>query len=220
MRDVLDAIDRALQEKGLSRSAVSQMATGNPATLKNLHATKEDDRQRRSTLDNVKSIAEFLGLEFYIGPPRIDQLQEQAARFDVDTPLDIRWIPLDPRQAQTLAQPPPLDRLAVPRDWLRAQGIPAASAALILATDDAMAPAIGQGATAIVDTADTDMDDTGAIRAVLIGGAVKLRRIEQGLDWIHARGDNPRAPTDSIARRHAGTMTILGRVRAVISSVD
>lgn len=220
MRDVLDAIDRALKEKGLSRSAVSQLATGNPATLKNLHATKEDDRQRRSTLDNVRSIAEFLGLEFYVGPPRVGQLQEAAAAFSVETPLDIRWIPLDPRQAQLLTDPPALDRLAVPRDWLRTQGIAISSATLILATDDAMAPAIGQGATAIVDTADTDMDDTGAVRAVLIGAAVKLRRIEQGLDWIIARPDNPRAPIDSISRRHAGTMTILGRVRAVISAVD
>ena len=219
MRDVLDAIDRALKEKGLSRSAVSQLATGNPATLKNLHATKEDHRQRRSTLDNVRSIAEFLGLEFYVGPPRAGQLQEAAAAFSVETPLDIRWIPLDPRQAQLLTDPPALDRLAVPRGWLKAQGIAISSATLILATDDAMAPAIGQGATAIVDTADTDMDDTGAIRAVMIGAAVKLRRIEQGLDWIIARPDNPRAPIDSISRRHAGTMTILGRVRAVISTV-
>ena len=181
---------------------------------------RRDSKAATPGLDKVEAISKALGLEFYVGPPRLGGLQEQAARFDVDTSLDIRWIPLDPRQAQTLVQPPPLDRLAVPRSWLKAQGIPAASAALILAIDDAMAPAIGQGATAIVDTADTDMDDTGAIRAVMIGTAVKLRRIEQGLDWIHARGDNPRAPTDSIARRHAGTMTILGRVRAVISTVD
>jgi SOS-response transcriptional repressor LexA len=220
MRDVLDAIDRALKEKGLSRSAVSQLATGNPATLKNLHATKEDDRQRRSTLDNVRSIAEFLGLEFYVGPPRVGQLAEQAAKFSVETPLDIRWIPLDPRQAQALVAPPPLDRLAVPRSWLKDLGIAASSATLVVATDDAMAPAIGQGATAVLDTSDTAMDDTGAIRAVMIGATVKLRRLEQGLDWIIARPDNPRAPIDNIPRRHAGTITILGRVRAVISTVD
>ncbi len=181
---------------------------------------RRDSKAATPGLDKVEAISKALGLEFYVGPPRAGQLQEHAARFSVETPLDIRWISLDPRQAQTLTTPPPLDRLAVPRSWLKAQGIPPASASLVLVIDDAMAPAIGQGATAIIDTSDTVMDDTGTMRAILIGGSVKLRRLEQGLDWIIARPDNPRAPFDSIPRRHAGTITILGRVRAVISSVD
>ena len=215
----LDQIEAAARRKSLSISAVSELATGNPSAFKNLREAQEN-RKRRSAVDNLKRFADVLGLEFYLGPQRGGQLQETAATFSVETPLDIRWIPLDPRQAQLLTDPPALDRLAVPRDWLRAQGIAASSATLILAADDAMAPAMGQGATAIVDTSDVDMDDTGAIRAVMIGAAVKLRRIEQGLDWIIARPDNPRAPIDSISRRHAGTMTIRGRVRAVISTVD
>ena len=181
---------------------------------------RRDSKAATPGLDKVEAISKALGLEFYVGPPRVGQLAEQAAKFSVETPLDIRWIPLDPRQAQAFATPPPLDRLAVPRSWLRDLGIAASSATLVVATDDAMAPAIGQGATAVLDTSDTHMDDTGAIRAVMIGTTVKLRRLEQGLDWIIARPDNPRAPIDSIPRRHAGTITILGRVRAVISTVD
>ena len=217
MDEVLAVIEEALKKRGMHAATASKLAVGNSALLKNMMNARGEPRY---SYQNLKRLAQVLGLELYFGPPRVGVLQEQAAPFSVETPLDIRWIPLDPRQAQLLTDPPALDRLAVPRDWLRAQGIAINSATLILATDDAMAPAIGQGATAIVDTADTDMDDTGAVRAVMIGAAVKLRRIEQGLDWIIARPDNPRAPIDSISRRHAGTMTILGRVRAVISTVD
>jgi len=213
-----DQIEAAARRKNLSISAVSELATGNPSAFKNLREAQEN-RKRRSAVDNLKRFADVLGLEFYLGPERVGHLQEQAAKFSVEIPLDIRWIPLDPHQAQALATPPPLDRLAVPRSFLKDLGIAASSATLVVATDDAMAPAIGQGATAILDTSDKAMDDTGAIRAVMIGTMVKLRRIEQGPDWIIARPDNPRTPIDSIPRRHAGTITILGRVRAVISAV-
>lgn len=150
----------------------------------------------------------------------MQEFQEATARFDhVENP-DAHWVALDPRQVQTLDQPPDIDRLALPLGWFRKHRIPLNAATLILATDDAMTPAIPKGATAIIHTGETDLGKDASVYAVNISGVIKLRRVELGEDYIIARPDNPTTFTDTIPKRYAGTITILGRLRAVVSSLD
>jgi hypothetical protein len=83
-----------------------------------------------------------------------------------------------------------------------------------------MAPAIPQRTTAVIHTGETDLGNAALVHAIQIGGIFKLRRVERGEDYITARPDNPTTFTDTIPTRYAGTITILGRLRAVISNVD
>lgn len=169
-------------------------------------------------IENLQKVADVLGLDLYFGPPRRTAsqsqetyLQEAARGFGTDRPV----LPLPGAAASGI------DRLVLPEAWFQDHGIDPACAAL-LAADDAMAPAIRPGATVIVDRGDRNAaSEGGRIFAVSIsGGAPVLRRVDVTPIGILLRGDKPDFHVTTIRINHFGTLTIHGRVRAVISTLD
>ncbi|MGS4945161.1 LexA family transcriptional regulator [Meridianimarinicoccus sp. RP-17] len=220
MEQILVTIDQTLAEKGLSRAFVSEQATGSTSTLKNLWASLEAKRERRLGIENVKLIADFLGLEFYVGPPRypssnhaiLNQLAERVAEFRTDR----RIVPLD-----GLEPAPPISRLALPEEWFIDHGIAPSHAALVGQHDDAMLPSIPPGATVVIDTSIIDPGTApGKIYALRIGSATLLRRCDPTNLGLVARPDNPAHAVNTILRQHLSNAPVLGRVRAVISGLD
>jgi phage repressor protein C with HTH and peptisase S24 domain len=69
MNEIIGIIEEALQRKGISASAASQEAAGNPALIKNLK-NRRTERSRKHAFENLKSLADVLDLEFYFGPKR------------------------------------------------------------------------------------------------------------------------------------------------------
>lgn len=78
MKQVLDAIDRALERRGLSDAAASRLAVGNPSLIKNLRNPRA--AERRHPFENLQLLADVLGLELYFGEPRSAE------------PVPLRWI--------------------------------------------------------------------------------------------------------------------------------
>lgn len=68
MDAILDTIDSALRQKGLSDAAASKLAVGHPALIKNLRMPR--DGEKRYNLPALMKLAEVLDLEFYFGPKR------------------------------------------------------------------------------------------------------------------------------------------------------
>lgn len=68
MKEVLDAIDKALERRGLSDAAASRLAVGNPSLIKNLRNPRSSER--RHPFENLALLADVLGLELYFGEPR------------------------------------------------------------------------------------------------------------------------------------------------------
>ena len=81
MDDFLDQIEEAAKRRNMSISAVAEAATGNPSAFKNLREVHKT-RIRRSAIETNQRFADVLGLEFYLGPPRLEAFQEALARFD------------------------------------------------------------------------------------------------------------------------------------------
>lgn len=77
MDAILDAIDMALRQKGLTDAAASKLAVGHPALIKNLRMPR--DGEKRYNLPSLIKLAEVLDLEFYFGPRRLDPKQSQHA---------------------------------------------------------------------------------------------------------------------------------------------
>jgi phage repressor protein C with HTH and peptisase S24 domain len=68
MKEVLDAIDKALERRGLSDAAASRLAVGNSSLIKNLRNPRSSER--RHPFENLQRLADVLGLELYFGEPR------------------------------------------------------------------------------------------------------------------------------------------------------
>lgn len=68
MDDMIAAIDKALAERGMSASAASLNAVGNPSVIKNLR--KRRGTSRNHPIENLRLIADYLDLELYLGPRR------------------------------------------------------------------------------------------------------------------------------------------------------
>lgn len=220
MEELLQAIDAEIERRGLSRSQVSKLATGNVSTLKNLHATKSGNRERRSTIDNLQSIATYLGLEFYLGPTRSLGFAEAVEAFRHKS-TDKGWVFLHPLQAEQLGKDsPPIDRMFYPESWFEDRGMTPETTALIHVTDAAMQPLIPDGATAVIDTADTEIGDAPTLQATKYANLIRIRRIERADDLIISRADHPLFPTDTFNKDSAKLFTRLGRVRAVVREFD
>ncbi|MDF2232205.1 S24 family peptidase [Albimonas sp. CAU 1670] len=68
MDPILDVIDDALREKGLTDAAASRLAVGHPSLIKNMRLPRSGEK--RYNLPALQKLAAVLGLEFYFGPPR------------------------------------------------------------------------------------------------------------------------------------------------------
>ena len=68
MDAILDAIDQALRQQGLTDAAASKLAVGHPSLIKNLRLPR--DGEKRYNLPALMKLAEVLELEFYFGPKR------------------------------------------------------------------------------------------------------------------------------------------------------
>lgn len=216
----MKVIDAALAAKGLKDATASRLAVGHTSLIKNMRNARANKEEPRYSFKNLEKLAEVLDLELYFGPPRrapsaherMHELREMAAEFRTDT-----WIlPLD-----GLDRAPPIPRLALPLSWFRAHGVSADAAALAGQHDDAMAPSIPAGATAIIDTTLTDVAAAGSgVYAIRLGSAIVLRRCDLTDQGLIARPDNPAHMVSMTPRAHLATTPVSGRVRAVISGVD
>ncbi|EPX82304.1 putative transcriptional regulator [Rubellimicrobium thermophilum DSM 16684] len=132
------------------------------------------------SLDKAKEIAEALGLELYIGPPRGGA--EPAGDFA-----------LVPLHAAALSAGPGADAgdadrvetlLAFRRDWLARLGLPPARAALARIRGDSMEPRLKDGDLVLIDTARTDparplRGPEGNIFALRHQGELIVKRVER-----------------------------------------
>jgi hypothetical protein len=79
VKDILDIIDEALLRKGLSASAASKLAVGNPSLIKNMR--QETGYQKRFNAVALSKLANVLDLEFYFGEEREQTVMRLPAGF-------------------------------------------------------------------------------------------------------------------------------------------
>jgi hypothetical protein len=95
MDSILETIDQALRQKGLTDAAASKLAVGHPSLIKNLRMPR--DGEKRYNLPSLIRLAEVLDLEFYFGPRRGGEVPTAAVISnqgpDDDAPAGFLTIP-------------------------------------------------------------------------------------------------------------------------------
>jgi phage repressor protein C with HTH and peptisase S24 domain len=211
-RLLLTTVQDGIRREG-SRAKLEQ-AIGLPENiLRGLLAT---DRTRVPSVENAKQIAEALGFEFYIGPPRSVQdntsaplqavpldYSEQLAPPDVEgleAMVEVRLHPQKFAAGDGEAETEPgslISSLSFPAPWLRRLGLNAQSAALVWVKGDSMTPTLKNGAMAMLDTRINDVKKR-KIYAFRYGEELFIKRLERiAPDTLIAFSDN--AAYDTIA---------------------
>ncbi|MDD9731881.1 S24/S26 family peptidase [Mameliella sp. AT18] len=175
----------------MSASAASQKAVGNPSFIKNLK-NRRSEQGRPHAIESLQALAEVLGLEFYIGPPRATEATAELdgerfatiARYEASAAAGHGVVNLDA---------PPKDHLAVPRDWMIETGIRPDRCILITAKGESMAPAISNGDLVMIDRHRKEITSGKLYVYNDPDNGTRIKRLEfiPGAATIIARSDNP-----------------------------
>ncbi|WP_377506779.1 helix-turn-helix transcriptional regulator [Octadecabacter sp. R77987] len=165
MDPILDAIDKALQRKGITAAAASRLAVGNPSLIKNMRADTGTDKRYNAAA--LQKLAAVLDLEFYFGPERAAPTV-QAGFGEAATTN-----PTGPREALRAGfLPIPYHRAASPqfqgtapvalsRAWVAARDLVPEHLSFAPVLDDAMSPALRKGALTLIDASQVTPDGQG-----------------------------------------------------------
>lgn len=207
--DLEKIIDEALRKRSLSASAASKAAVGNPSLIKNIKLGKQP------AWENVIKLAQVLGLEFYLGPPRgiehpvgaFEDTEpyatighsEQLASAGVGAAADVTIEPV---------------RLAFREQWLRTRGINPARASILRVRGESMAPTLRDGNLILIDEQDLELRE----RRIFVyerAGDILVKRLSlvPGIGiLIEADNEAPEFAPDLVPAAEADIIRPLGRV--------
>lgn len=174
---------------------------------------RDDQKRAVPNVEKAARIANALGLEFYIGPPRdlkpapsttVDgERFETVERFDPAGSAGGGALNLDG---------PPIDHLAFSKRWLSQNGISAGSSFLINVAGDSMEPSLYDGDLVMIDRRKTSIR-SGRIYALRDGDALRIKRVEMipGTALI-LRSDNPAHAPEHKVGSAMNAIKVLGEV--------
>lgn len=218
MDPILETIDKALADKGLSDAAASKLAVGHPSLIKNLRMPRQGEK--RYNWPALMRLADVLDLECYFGPPRDIGGAPQPPAAD---PQEFANIPLHEASLAAGAGAangvePIVDYLSFRRDWLRRIGTAPANAVLARVSGDSMEPTIWGGDMVLIDSSKTEIPirtsnakkGRSSVYALLDDGRARVKRIERPTpDQILLLSDNPDYGPEFA---DTNTLTIIGKV--------
>jgi phage repressor protein C with HTH and peptisase S24 domain len=190
MDPILSLIDEALRKQGLSDAAVSKLAVGNYALIKNMRSSRSDDK--RYSFQSLEKVADILGLECYFGPRRetgpFEQILIDGSDFAPVRHLDIR---VSAGSGAINEDANVVETLAFRRDWLTKLGVSANSVVLVKVIGNSMQPGLHDGDLALVDTTKTTIRSGNVYALTDIDAQTLVKRIETVPDHgIILRSDN------------------------------
>lgn len=199
--------------------------------------TGEPPMYRAGWNEKIAGLAEAIRVAESIIPRNHDALMRKArlidAERDTDYPDDIEWVKLRPfdvdASGTTPVARPVYDTKALvslPMEWFEDRDIDPARAGILRCKEVHMSPTVPYDALVLVDFADTGLAIPG-IHAVILDAELRIRRlVARGRDDAGALAgvtlsvEHSKSGPETLQGAGLERLIILGRVRAVVSSVD
>lgn len=102
-------------------------------------------------------------------------------------------------------------RMAFRRDWLRREGLATRNLVAITLAGDSMVPTIRDGALALVDTSENQVNTDGVYVLRLDGHLIAKRLQPDFAGGVYIRSDNPAYREQHLSADVAATLTVVGR---------
>jgi len=210
---------RFAKENGFSINAVRYILEGRPPSSRRL-----------------AEVCEALGLEFYVGPPRVpdgkridaSELANELDRLAVEARRiadDVEGVPAEIDQSLLYVSAPRYEVLAAAgggaevldesvkgylgfnKTWLREQSLSPSNLAVIEVSGDSMEPTLHSGDSVLLDMGAQQLKD-GSIYTLRRGGELLVKRLrQQGTSWLIV-SDNLAYPVEPLDEN----VDVLGRV--------
>lgn len=175
-------------------------------------------RLQAPSVDRAAEIASALGIELYLGPPRVGEKEAPADPGDF-LQIPILDVALAAGGSRVNGNEDVVAHLAFRKDWLRGLGITSASAVIARAEGDSMVPTIRDGDMMLIDRARSEPPKKlrepndrrlAPIYALLDGDGSRVKRLELAAPGLLALvSDNPETPTEY---RPLSGVSIIGKV--------
>lgn len=216
-----DIILAELERRGLNVNQ-AEVAHGFPQGFIR-GVVRNDDKRAVPSIQKAAQIAEALGLELYIGPPRdsgpVTQVTLDGSEY-ARVPLHDALLAAGAGCENGAEQI--IDHLAFRRDWLARVGVAASAARLARVQGDSMQPTIWPGDMILIDTRRTDPplrkrdshdQRRSPIYAMIDRGEARVKRIERPApDLMMLLSDNPDYPPELRQGKDLKDLTIIGKV--------
>jgi len=212
-------IDEALKQRGVSARQVSIDIAGHDGVIRDIRAGKMPG------VDRVDALYRYLGLEFYIGPRRVEE-REEAPFPETDFVLvPLYEAVLAAGAGSHNGDNEPVSELAFHRKWLRALGVQFDKICVARAIGDSMMPMIHPGDMLLLDLTRTTVPirrsvpndaQRAPIYALLDDGGARVKRIARpDRDTMILFSDNQHHPAELLSGERAAALapTIIGQVR-------
>lgn len=200
-----NAVNDALEARGISARRASIDTVGHDGLIRDIRAG------RMPSGDRLEALADYLGLEFYIGLPRPSSYSGETVGDDF-----IRI----PRYDVELSAGPgsmnhdnlPSSSLAFRADWLSRMAINPAKCVIVGVTGDSMEPTLYGGDLVMLDRQATTIKDMRLFGVVDVDGSAKVKRLQKVDGQLILHSDNRAYPADVRMGVDANRMTIIGQV--------
>lgn len=209
-------LNDALERRGLSAAAASQAAVGNPSAIKNILALlRRKPGERATALQNLATIADYLGLELQLGLPPSNH--NKAIKKDVKCPKTEDFAFVDRFDVKLSAGPGSngdnarkLAPVAFRRQWLSENGLKPDNCVVTGVSGNSMEPMLFDGDLVLLNRNRVDLRSGQVYGIVDIEGDVRIKRIERIEEGIILRSENPNCPSELRLGDDANRVRIIG----------
>lgn len=216
---MIQAIDTALKRRGLSAAAASKEAVGNPSAIKNIQGLLErGPGERANALHNLLKIADFLGLELSLEPPKSDQSERPRSNHEAVQLLD-QFAFVERFDVSLSAGPGAagdnarhLAPVAFRRDWLTERGLIANKCVVCSVGGDSMEPLLSDGDLVLLDRRYAELREGEIYGIVDVAGDTRVKRLEKIGNGLLLRSENPDFPSEARMGDDANRVHIIGRL--------
>lgn len=149
---------------------------------------RTDDKRAIPSIEKAAVIADVLGLEFYLGPPRdVEPAPKDAPDMGGYAKIPLHDVELAAGPGLSNGSEDVVDRLAFRRSWLRKIGVSPRNARLAHVRGDSMEPILKDGDLVLIDVGRRSIParprkpgkpPRADLYAVLDGGEARVKRVE------------------------------------------
>ena len=205
-------VEDRLAEMGLSARQVSLAVVGHDGLIRDIRSG------RLPSPDRLEALFQYLGLEFYLGPPRDPPGDPPEAPIEPDgsafsaLPLHDAEVSAGPgagNDAEAVTE-----RLAFRREWLARMGVAPGQGVLVKVRGDSMAPTLLPGDLVLIDQARAEGSKGRVYALVDVDGGTRVKRLDRpDRATLVLRSDNPDHPIELRRGSDLDRLRIIGEVR-------